>query len=70
MMAVHIEVGAAPIGASRPLFEVVSFATVAAGNAFLYAPAPNGSRFLVDRSAPDVQPTLEIILNWGSTEHR
>jgi hypothetical protein len=39
-------------------------------NVFLYASAPDGSRFLVDRLAPDVQPTLEIILNWGRSDQR
>jgi Tol biopolymer transport system component len=70
VMAVSIGAGAAPVGAATPLFEVVSSQIVPTQNVFLYAPTPDGSRFLVDTFASEVQPMLSIILNWGSSDHR
>jgi hypothetical protein len=34
---------------------------------FLYSPAANGQRFLINVFATEAQPSLEVILNWGST---
>jgi hypothetical protein len=70
VMAVPIETGAVPVGASKPLFELASFGMIPQGNSFLYAPAPDGRRFLVDMFASDARPTLDVILNWGSSERR
>jgi dipeptidyl aminopeptidase/acylaminoacyl peptidase len=70
LMAVPIEAGAAPVGASKALFEVASIGIIPQGNSFLYAPAPDGRRFLVDVFASDARPTLDVILNWGSSERR
>ena len=70
VMAVPIETGAAPVGASKLLFEVASFGIIPQGNSFLYAPAPDGRRFLVDMFASNARPTLDVILNWGSSERR
>ncbi len=69
-MAAPIVSGAAPIGTPKPLFEVASFGILPQGNAFLYAPAPDGQRFLVDMFATYARPTFDVILNWGSSEGR
>jgi Tol biopolymer transport system component len=66
VMAAPIGTSAAPVGVSTPLFEIASFGIVPQGNSFLYAPAPDGRRFLVDMFASDVRPTLDVILNWAS----
>jgi hypothetical protein len=70
VMAVPIETGAVPVGASRPLFELASLGVIPEGNSFLYAPAPDGRRFLVDMFASDARPTFDVILNWGSSGRR
>jgi Tol biopolymer transport system component len=70
LMAVPIGTGAAPAGASQPLFEVASFGIIPQGNSFLYAPAPDGRRFLVDMFASDARPTLDVILDWGSGDRQ
>jgi hypothetical protein len=44
-----------------------SLGTIAQTNAFRYSPAADGQRFLVNADATAVQPSLELILNWGRT---
>jgi serine/threonine protein kinase len=68
MMAVPIETGARPVGPSRQLFEFASLGILPPGNSFLYAPAPDGRRFLLDMFASDARPTFDVILNWRSSE--
>ncbi len=70
VMAVPIAAGATPVGAAKPLFELNSSGIIPQGNSFLYAPAPDGQRFLVDVFAADVQPTLEVILNRTAVTER
>jgi hypothetical protein len=66
-MTVAVGTGVDPFGPPTPLF---SFPSGGAGvpqrNVFLYAPSADGQQFLVDRAATDVQPTLEMIVNWAS----
>ena len=66
-MAVPIGAGPNPAGAPKALFEFRSNGTVPQQNMFLYAPAPDGQSFLVVVNITDAQPSLEVILNWGST---
>jgi Tol biopolymer transport system component len=65
LTAVPIAAGATPVGAATPLFDVVTFGVLPPANVFVYAPAPDGQRFLVDMMASDAQPTLDVILNWA-----
>jgi len=65
LTAVPIGAAAAPVGQATPLFDVVTLGTLSPANVFVYAPAPDGQRFLVDMLASDAQPTLDVILNWA-----
>ena len=67
VMAVPTGVVPNPAGAPRSLFEIQSLTTVAQQNQFLYSPAPDGQRFLINVYAAEAQPSLEVILNWGGT---
>lgn len=64
-----VPVGAAPNPAGTPklLFEFQSISVVPQGNAFLYSPAADGQRFLINIYATEAHPSLDVILNWGST---
>ena len=68
--AVAIGGGAAPVGSAKTLFEFVAPVVLPNINVWAYAPAPDGSRFLVYTPATEVQPTFEVILNWASSERR
>jgi Tol biopolymer transport system component len=65
LTAVPIAAGATPVGRAIPLFDVATSTTLPPANVFVYAPAPNGQQFLVDMTASDGQPTLDVILNWA-----
>jgi hypothetical protein len=49
------------------LFEFQSTYTVPQANVFLYSPAADGQRFLINVYATEAQPSLELIQNWGKT---
>jgi serine/threonine protein kinase/Tol biopolymer transport system component len=69
LMTVAVGTGADPFGPPRPLFSVpVGVLNVPQANMFKYAPSADGQKFLVDRETTDVQPTLEMIVNWASTK--
>jgi Tol biopolymer transport system component len=70
LTAVAVGLRAAPIGSAKPLFEFVAATSIPQANVWIYAPAPDGSRFLVDGAATDVQPTFDVILNWANSERR
>jgi Tol biopolymer transport system component len=64
LMAVSIGSGPSPVGVPKVLFEPkVALATVPSANIFLYAPSPDGQRFLIDTFASAVRPALEVVLN-------
>jgi serine/threonine protein kinase/Tol biopolymer transport system component len=67
MMAVPIGAGPNPVGTPKALFQFWSIQTVPQANSFLYAPAPDGQRFLVNVNLTEAQPSLDVILNWGAT---
>ena len=67
VMSVPIGAAPNPAGTPRLLFEFRSQATVPQANAFLYSPAADGQRFLINVFATEAQPSLEVILNWGRT---
>jgi hypothetical protein len=56
-----------PAGTPKPLFEVRTQTIVVQLNQFLYSPAADGQRFLIDVFVTEAQPSLEMILNWGRT---
>jgi dipeptidyl aminopeptidase/acylaminoacyl peptidase len=64
-----VPVGTAPnpAGTPRPLFEFQAIGTIQQINVFLYSPSPDGQRFLVNGFVSDAPPSLDIVLNWGST---
>jgi hypothetical protein len=64
LMAVPMEAGPQSAGAPKPLFEFQTSLNVTRTNVFAYAPSLDGQRFVVDAFAANVQPTLEVILNW------
>jgi hypothetical protein len=66
-MAVPVGAAPNPAGTPTPLFEFQSLGTIVQSNAFRYSPAADGQRFLVNAYATPVQPSIEVILNWGST---
>jgi Tol biopolymer transport system component len=67
VMAVPVGAAPNPAGTPTPLFEFQSLGTIVQSNAFRYSPAADGQRFLVNAYATPVQPSIEVILNWGST---
>ena len=67
VMSVPIGAAPNPAGTPTPLFEFRSQTTVPQQNVFLYAPAADGQRFLINVFATEAQPSLEVILNWGRT---
>jgi Tol biopolymer transport system component len=64
VMAVPIQAGT--VGVPQPLFDLNSMTIVPSNNVFVYAPAQDGQRFLVDMFASDETPTLDVILNSGA----
>jgi Tol biopolymer transport system component len=64
-----VPIGAAPNPAGKPqlLFEFQSLSTLPPGSVFLYSPATDGQRFLINVFGSEAQPSLELILNWGRT---
>jgi Tol biopolymer transport system component len=69
LMTVAVGTGVDPFGPPKPLFSFpAAGAAVPQRNVFLYAPSRDGQKFLVDRPATDVPPTLEMIVNWASTK--
>jgi serine/threonine protein kinase/Tol biopolymer transport system component len=65
VMAVPISSEAEPIGTPTPLFDIRTSSGAPQENRFVYAPAPDGQRFLVNVFASRLQPSLEIIFNWA-----
>jgi len=49
------------------LFEFQSQSVIQEQNRFFYSPAADGQRFLIDVFATKALPSLEVILNWGTT---
>ena len=64
LMAVSIGPGANPAGTPKPLFEFQAGTFVLQLNAFVYSPSADGQRFLINVYANEVQPTLDVLLNW------
>jgi len=67
LMAVPVSAaGAAGIGlgAATPLFEFKAINFVLQANVFLYNPAPDGQRFLVNALVSNAEPTLNVMTNW------
>jgi serine/threonine protein kinase len=58
-----------PVGAPRMLFEYETFLILPQGNQFSFAPSPDGQRFVVNVLSTPARPVLEMILNWGPTQH-
>ncbi len=56
-----------PIGTPKVLLEFQTGLTVQQANRFAYAPSADGQRFLVSEFATEVQPTLDVILNWPAS---
>jgi eukaryotic-like serine/threonine-protein kinase len=57
-------VGVGKTGTPERLFDFMGYAIVPTSNAFLYSPAPDGQRFLVNATANAAMPTLNVMLNW------
>jgi hypothetical protein len=67
LMAVPMKwVGQDGINAGTPvkLFEFESLLTIPQGNSWLYAPSPDGQRFLVSVRAESGPPTIHVLTNW------
>jgi len=67
LMAVPVQSGPSgdfQAGAPQALFEFRASITAATANIFLYSPADDGQRFLVDVRAGDAEPLLNVITNW------
>jgi eukaryotic-like serine/threonine-protein kinase len=67
LMAVPIGSGASPAGSPRALFEVQTSTLVEQNNSYVYAPSPDGQRFLIDVFATGAEPSLELVLNWAGS---
>jgi serine/threonine protein kinase len=67
LMSAPIGSVANPAGTPKLLFEFQSVGTIPQANVFLYSPAADGQRFLINVFATDAQPSLELIQNWGKT---
>jgi hypothetical protein len=67
LMSVPIGSGPSPAGTPKLLFEFQSVLTVPQANLFTYSPSADGQRFLINVIATDVQPSLEVILNWAGS---
>ena len=66
MKLMSVPIGAAPnpVGTPQPLFEFEALMSVPQANVFLYSPAADGQRFLINVYATRAQPSLEVLLNW------
>jgi Tol biopolymer transport system component len=64
-----VPIGSAPnpVGTPKPMFEFQAIGTIQQINVFLYSPSPDGQRFLVNGFVSDAPPSLDVVLNWGST---
>ena len=67
LMAVPIGSGPSPAGSPRALFEIQTSAIVEQNNVYIYAPSPDGQRFLIDVFATGAEPSLELVLNWAGS---
>jgi hypothetical protein len=67
IMSVPIGATPDPVGTPKRLFDVQSLNLVTQLNGFIYSPAPDGQRFLVNVFASNVQASLDVILNWART---
>ena len=65
LMAVPIGSELEPVGTPVPLFDIRTSSAPPQENRFIYAPAADGQRFLVNVFASRLQPSLEIIFNWS-----
>jgi serine/threonine protein kinase/Tol biopolymer transport system component len=65
LMAVPIGSEPEPVGIPITLFDIRTSSAPPQQNRFIYAPAPDGQRFLVNVFASRLQPSLEIIFNWA-----
>jgi len=52
------------VGTPVKLFQFESLITIPQGNSWLYAPSPDGQRFLVSVQAEADPPTIHMITNW------
>ena len=66
LMAAPMKAAGEGISAGTPvkLFEFESLITVPQNNSWIYAPAPDGQRFLVSVRAESGAPTIHLITNW------
>jgi eukaryotic-like serine/threonine-protein kinase len=64
LMAVSIGGDPNPAGSPQALFDIRTTGTVEQSNAYVYAPARDGQRFLIDVTAKNAEPSLELVLNW------
>jgi serine/threonine protein kinase/Tol biopolymer transport system component len=67
LMSVTVGLAPNPAGTPKELFEFVSLSAVPQENYFLYSPAADGQRFLINVFATEAQPSLEVIQNWART---
>ena len=67
VFSVPISTAPNPAGTPKPLFEFQAIGTIQQLNVFLYSPSPDGQRFLVNGFVSDAPPSLDVVLNWGST---
>jgi hypothetical protein len=72
MMSVSVEFATEELrtGAETELFGTRIRNFVPQSNIFSYSPAANGQRFLVNMTASDVEPTLNVISSWQSIIRR
>jgi len=69
LMVVPVQASGADfqVGAPKPLFEFVYPGVVPQYNAFGYAVAAGGQRFLVNPSVNPITTTLNVIVNWEAS---
>ena len=56
--------GGISAGAPVSLFQFLSLVSTPQSNSWLYAPSPDGQRFLVAVRAESAPPTIQVITNW------
>ena len=59
-----------PLGEAVPLFEFETLGFVAQINVFTYSPSADGQRFLINVYATELQPSLDVLLNWPASVTR
>ncbi len=67
LMAVPMKAGSRggiSAGVPAPLFQFKSLLNVPQANSWLYAPSPDGQRFLVAVQAESAAPEIHVITNW------